>query len=183
MLTNNYKVSLSASMEYEYNSYTSNTFYTGRKCVNVEGKEVYATGYYNGANHSYAGTYGSGRSFVHMGMLSTSKTSLGTVFGNGTAEVTPDDYKLSGDIITGISATSYMSATVEGDVLKKEVVFTITNSNEYDITISECGYIAQMYATNNSYCFLFDHTLLDEPVTIPAGGVGQVTYTITFNIA
>lgn len=55
---------------------------------------------------------------------------------------------------------------------------TITNNNETDITIGEVGIV---YQTGSSYSVLFERTVLESPITIPAGGVGQVTYTIRMN--
>lgn len=117
----------------------------------------------------------------------------GTYFGDGTGELTRDSYKLFGNVITGLAVTSNIKTTRENDIVTKEVTFTVANNNAQDITISEIGIFGgsgKYYpnidsSSTSSYSdyLLLEHTLLDEPVTIPAGGVGQVTYTITFNIA
>lgn len=110
----------------------------------------------------------------------------GVVFGNGTTEPSVDDYWLSGDMITTMTynvAEGY-DVNEDGSVVKK-CTYTITNSGSEPITISEVGYLAE-YSPKDSASetsVLLDHTLLEEPITIPAGGVGQVTYAVTFNIA
>ena len=55
---------------------------------------------------------------------------------------------------------------------------TLTNNNGEAVTISEIYYAKWWY---NSYGYLLDHTVLDAPITIPAGGVKSLTYTIRIN--
>lgn len=117
----------------------------------------------------------------------------GVYFGDGSGVLTSESYRLFGSVITGIAVTSATTATREENTITKNITFTIANNNAQDITIKEIGVIggstlayADMNTSSTSKYsdrFLLEHTLLDEPVTIPAGGVGQVTYTITFNIA
>lgn len=109
--------------------------------------------------------------------------SSGVVFGTGSS-VAPDDYTISGDVISGISYNTAISYFNDGAKAEKTVVYTITNNNETDITISEIGYFEKVPAGKNSSATtysLIEHTVLDSPVTIPAGGVGQITYTIRMN--
>lgn len=55
----------------------------------------------------------------------------------------------------------------------------LVNSSSSDVIVSEVGLIASMGSYNNKdYKCLLEHTLLDEPITIPAGEVGKVIYTI-----
>ena len=98
----------------------------------------------------------------------------GVAFGNGTREPSMDDYTLSGSLVTAFTASALMSKT--GNTIT--VTYTITATA--DITISEIG-LFSLYYSGNRYPFLVERTLLDEPVTIAAGGIGQVVYTITFN--
>lgn len=97
-----------------------------------------------------------------------------------------DDYKLSGNLITAITTTTTVSWD-EDDItgtgsLKAE--YTITNTGSSAITIREIGLIAAAGA-NNSYdtnkCLL-ERTVLDEPLTIPKGGTGRVTYVVECTI-
>ena len=107
----------------------------------------------------------------------------GVIFGDGTGVVSNDDYKLFGNIKTGFSYSSIQEVVrIDNECIKKHI-YTITNGTSEDMTIAEIGYIVQAYADGYYHNALLEHTVLDEPVTIPPGGVGQVTYTITFNIA
>lgn len=106
-------------------------------------------------------------------MTSNGAFNGGTVFGDGTDEVTFDDLTMSGNIITGITATCTATATHDDDGVTIEASYTITNNNSNDITISEIGRI--------TYLMLIERTLLDTPVTIPGGAIGQVKYRTRFD--
>lgn len=113
----------------------------------------------------------------------------GVFFGTGNVSPTIDDYKLSGDVIQNITYSSMDNSTFAEDgsnyVLSR--TYTITNNNETDITIGEVGYFGESYyrgPNSNNYTHIFyllERTALESPITIPAGGVGQVTYTIQMN--
>lgn len=61
-------------------------------------------------------------------------------------------------------------------------IYTITNSSATDITIAEVGLWGYInYAASSMENALLERTVLDEPVTIPAGGIGMVTYSIRYN--
>lgn len=109
----------------------------------------------------------------------------GLVFGDGTTSPTLDDYQLSGTTHSSIGLSTSVGVTYDcaGNV-KKTAVCTITNNGTEEITISEMGYVGYIkQGTTSAYNhYLLDRTLLDSPITIPAGGVGQITYTIEFNI-
>lgn len=114
-------------------------------------------------------------------------TGSGIVFGNGTKEVSFDDYALSGDIFTTFTATSAYTFSNDADGLTVTTTVTLTNTGESDFTVAEVGLYGWQtaYAGNSSatsVCrFMVERTVLDTPVTIPAGGIGQVTYTIRMN--
>lgn len=109
---------------------------------------------------------------------------LGVLLGDGDTPPTPDDYKLAGNIITGFTYTSALNSTVNGTVVTLKAIYTITNTSDTETTIKEIGLLGA--ATNtpneNTSKILLDRTVLDTPVTIPAGGIGRVDYTITFNL-
>ena len=107
----------------------------------------------------------------------------GVIFGTGNATPTIDDTTLSGNLVSGFSYNSSVSAKRGGDGVTITALYTVINNNEEAITISEVALIANLYNNNTQamYKGLLDRTVLDTPVTIPAGGVGQVVYTITFN--
>ena len=107
---------------------------------------------------AYSGTYG------------------GVVFGDGDTPATAEDYKLAGNIITGITANANLTRSINNGVAQIVAIYTITASSE--VTIKE---ITAFTTSGGSDYYIVDRTVLDTPVTIPAGGVGQVVYTITFN--
>lgn len=112
----------------------------------------------------------------------------GLVFGSGNEPATIDDYKLSGDVITGCAYSNAINHSMSDDGSEGAITatYTITNNNDEDITIGEIGLYSEMYwmTKQNTYtCYpvLWERTVLESPITIPAGGVGQVTYTIQMN--
>lgn len=111
----------------------------------------------------------------------------GVIFGTNDTPATASDYKLSGEIISGITASVAKNKNVDAGngVATLSAIYTITNGNSDAITIKEVGLIANAYSSSGNasaeYKCLIERTVLNEPVTIPAGGVGQVVYTITLN--
>lgn len=112
----------------------------------------------------------------------------GVVFGNGTAAESIDSYGMSGDIFTNYTSSNTDSMTYDDSGATRTVIYTLTNNGTEDFTISEIGlmgYACLNYYSNSSKQyynnFLFERTLLETPITIPAGGVGQVTYAIRMN--
>lgn len=103
----------------------------------------------------------------------------GVAFGTGTTPPTLDDYCLSGDMIAGIVASCVFQENSDDSGCTLTMVYTIVNNNSSEITIGEvaafCG------SGGSTKGFMLERTMLDSPVTIPAGGVGQVTYTIRMN--
>ncbi len=115
-------------------------------------------------------------------------TGSGIVFGNGTKEVSFDDYALSGDIFTTFTATSAYTFSPDADGFTVTTTVTLTNTGTSDFTVAEVGLygwhsaFASQTTSSDTVCrFMVERTLLDTPVTIPAGGIGQVTYTIRMN--
>lgn len=104
------------------------------------------------------------------------------VLGRGRTPATVNDYKLENMITSGLSATVSNSVDENGDCTQKLV---ITNTSSGDITIGEIGLSAPFYRSTISSdrgMALMDRTVLDEPVTIPAGGIGMIDYTIKIPI-
>ena len=100
----------------------------------------------------------------------------GVVFGDGDTPATAEDYKLAGNIIKGFTAIANLSSSINDGLAQIIATYTINASSE--VTIKEIAAFAD--SRNGSY--IVDRTVLDTPVTIPAGGIGQVEYTITFNL-
>lgn len=115
----------------------------------------------------------------------------GVVFGDGNVAPTVDDITLSGNPILGLSSSNItISASVvsETTYYEKTCIYTIHNDTGADITIGEIGLFCSFYGQKRQYysdyvqCpYMIERTALESPVTIPAGGVGQVTYTIRIN--
>lgn len=143
-------------------------FYQGlRSQANLPNTYYYPFVKTNGStvNTTFSPSLGSYLSSIQTGYTSKG----GVVFGDGTEPPTYEDYKLSGTPIDGIVATAVHNNGK--NVTELEYVYTITNENSEAVTISEIGIV-----TSTGY--LLEHSLLDTPITIPAGGVGQVTYRI-----
>ena len=122
----------------------------------------------------------------------------GVIFGDGTTPPTPDDYALSGNIVTGINGSRTRQGSIDELGHNNIFTFTLTNTNSTDVTIREVGFLygtslESRYLSSDSSTSLTQTTLnvsmpllvnrivLDEPITISAGGVGQVTVNLRFN--
>lgn len=108
----------------------------------------------------------------------------GVLFGAGTSPATTQDYKLDTPITTGLSIVFPKSLTYAKGASFEDVAVTygVTNISSSEITIAEIGLIVAMLDAESLYDnFLVDRTVLDTPVTIPAGESKQITYTIRFN--
>ena len=120
-----------------------------------------------------------GLSFVR---TASGNNSIGVVFGDGSDPVSADDYCLSGNIIGGIASSASISRVHCAEYAEFTAIYTITNGGSAEITISEIGYYGMLpYSSTAFMSTLVERTVLDSPVTIPAGGVGQITYTIRMN--
>lgn len=121
--------------------------------------------------------------------LTAFTSTIGQVFGTGTTPPTVDDYCVSGSEITNLTFTktvTYGAGTVT-------CTYVITNGNSDPVTIGEVAlftpgsftlYYNYSSGSNKTTFYktvMLERTVLDTPVTIPAGGIGQVTYTIRMN--
>lgn len=114
--------------------------------------------------------------------IALTKTGDGVLFGTGDTPASLGDYKLAGDVIANIAVLINRTYSQAQQSLK--AVYTITNDNSEEITIKEVALNVSVPHNSDNYKneYIIDRTVLDTPVTIPAGGVGQVEYTITFNL-
>ena len=121
--------------------------------------------------------------FVVMKKWAAKISTAGVSFGTGTTPATASDYCLE-----SILGTTQISASVPSTVSysrvdtyeEYSVTFGVTNETADAITISEVG--LPIYSNNSPYPYvLVDRTVLDTPITIPAGQSKQITYTIRFN--
>lgn len=96
----------------------------------------------------------------------------GVNFGTGTTAPTINDYCPAGEKVSTIS----YSVSVERNDTAITAYYTLTNTGTNPITIGEVALMASVNYSN--YLTLFERTVLESPITIEPGGVGQVTYTI-----
>ena len=119
--------------------------------------------------------------FKAMNSWAKSATTTGVSFGTGTTPATASDYCLESILTSTEISVSVPSAVSfsRGDSFDEySVSFGVTNITAETINISEVGLIALPQST---WYVLVDRTVLDTPITIPAGQSKQITYTIRFN--
>ena len=92
---------------------------------------------------------------------------------------------MSGELFTTYTASYTDNIEQDDNGATRTIMYTLTNTGTEDFTISEVGLFGAAYLKHKDYArylnyhVLFERTLLETPITIPAnGGVGQVTYTI-----
>jgi len=104
------------------------------------------------------------------------------ILGNGTTEPTPEDYRLESQITENLSCDN---VSVSRNTTIKTYTATFSNSGTSPMTVTEIGYVSRFvwdytfgdYSFDN---FLMDRTVLDTPITIPAGESRTVTYELSF---
>ena len=123
-----------------------------------------------------------------MNAWATEAEATGVSFGTGTTPSTASDYFLKnilGDTQISVSVPSAVSFSRFDTYDEYSVTFGVTNITAEAITISEVGLTAIPYSyissTNIFKYALVDRTVLNTPVTIPAGESKQITYTFRFN--
>ena len=106
------------------------------------------------------------------------------LLGTGTTAPTADDYCLESQITENLSCDS---VSVSRTTTTKTYTATFSNSGTSDMTVTEIGYALRMCyyirSSSDTYKydnFLMDRTVLDTPVTIPAGESRTVTYELSF---
>lgn len=109
--------------------------------------------------------------------------STGVILGTGNTPATPDDYKLAGDTITTFSYSSNGESKETDKGYECNATYTITNTGTSAFTISEIGFLMPLYTSSSGSDgkMLIERTVLDNPLTIEAGGIGVLTYTIRMN--
>lgn len=109
----------------------------------------------------------------------------GVIFGTGTKEPTLDDYQMSGDHFVDYTASYTLTDDIDDLGVTYTCIYTLTSTASEDVTISEIGLTVPAYKRVASYYmyygFLIERTLLETPITISPGGVGQITYTLRIN--
>lgn len=111
--------------------------------------------------------------------------------GDGTKDVTYDDYKLSGNVVDNRKLTSVSISTVydpDTHKFKRTALFSYTNDGDTPITISEWGLFNNYNSTTSLKESLFSHSsnvqallyreVLDEPIVIEP----RTSATLNFSI-
>ena len=123
--------------------------------------------------------------FNAMKQWAAQSNATGVSFGIGTTPATASDYALESILSNtqiSVSVPSSVSYSQVDTFDEYSVSFGVTNITDATITISEVGLIASIAVPNSeTFYVLVDRTVLDAPVTIPAGQSKQITYTIRFN--
>lgn len=104
------------------------------------------------------------------------------ILGNGTTEPTPEDYRLESQITENLSCDN---VSVSRNTMIKTYTATFSNSGTSPMTVTEIGYVSRFACVYNTVDyiydnFLMDRTVLDTPITIPAGESRTVTYELSF---
>lgn len=99
------------------------------------------------------------------------------IIGTGTGTVSENDYCLFNQC-SNCTCVSASSSTTSN--LTKSYTATFQNNSESDVTVTETGIVGKLYIENNWYKVLLEHTLLEIPVIIPAGGTRTITYVWSF---
>ena len=96
----------------------------------------------------------------------------------GTGNVTPtiDDYKLSGELVTGLNSQS-QSTTANNNSIKFSAI--ATNNTESPVTIKEIG-LGGYYKSNTPFVVLLTRDVLATPVTLNTGD--SKTFSITIDL-
>lgn len=107
----------------------------------------------------------------------------GAIIGTGNTPPTYEDYTLAGDVISTFNYTQVTKKETTDNGVKFTATYSITNTGTEAFTISEIGLQASSSSSSGaSVKLLLERTVLDSPVTIEPGAVGQVTYTINVNM-
>ena len=142
----------------------------------------------SGTAQTFLGTLG--YSAASMGLSTLMKTfatsltgnggyaGLGVSFISGGSTPTADDYITDGTFISGLTVNAEVQSAGNSDGHTFTARYSITNNNANAVTIDEVCLISGVPGDGRYWYVLTDRTRLDVPLTIPAGGIGQVSYTI-----
>jgi hypothetical protein len=129
---------------------------------------------------------------VDTGVRINSYNNPGIWVGSGLTPPTPADYCLESRITSGMSGAVQIDNTyldANGNPQLKMIV-TLTNTGSTSITVGEIGFFQNVQMANNasgsgssSNLVMIDRTVLNTPVTIPAGESAAITYTLKTVIA
>lgn len=161
-------------------SYTTQTYYYGTPAKDVDGNDIYIKPNSNYFPFSSA---------TNTSLIATGDAkNNGVHIGSGTTAPSASDYCLENRISSGISVVNtvilYDGNKDASGNLKSEIIYTVQNTSNNTITISEVGTVVQAFGSvnqgvstgNGNKYVLIDRTLLDTPLVLPAGESGAFTY-------
>ena len=145
-----------------------------------------------GVEHYYKPTMGrnSSTSFITNAL---SNTSFGVAVGSGNTEPTEEDYSLESQV-TGLTGSISVVDTLNSEdfSFKHSLVVTLTNPGSEDVIIKEIGYFGSSGTSEtrggvvgqnlNARGCLIDRTVLELPVTVPAGESAAISYDFIYPI-
>lgn len=106
----------------------------------------------------------------------------GINFGTGRTAPKVTDFRLEEPIDSGLTVTTPSAVSYNRTDEYEEYVATYGVTANETVTISEIGLGAHVQISIAPYKnALMDRTVLETPITIPAGETKQITYTIRFN--
>lgn len=113
---------------------------------------------------------------INLSVSTTQSTGLCICVGTGTTAPTKSDITLNTPI--SVSDISCSSSTNTYSTNNTRIITSIlVNNTASDITITETGLLMDMYVNSYfSYKILLDRTVLESPITIPAGQSRTLMY-------
>jgi hypothetical protein len=187
MFTNNY-------INYKYATFMNESSFNYKDISGTERQSSFGSynDYYSDiGSYIFLGHAGEPPLSVNTATTSGYHTVGGVYFGSGATLPTKDDYCLESPISSDAIKVSSMSKTI----LKQENgqylfigEFIVRNISDSAINIQELGCFSQPFYSRSStgsqtvyYLSLMERTVLDEPITIPAGESRLVAYKLVFN--
>lgn len=120
-----------------------------------------------------------------------SVSAAGIQVGSGNTPASENDYQLDSTITnSSLTGSVNVSRVIEDGKLYIIFDLTITNVSADAIQIHEIGYFQYLSSgttqagtsVSSSYCFMLDRTVLDTPVSVPAGDFATIRYKIGCSI-
>ncbi len=117
---------------------------------------------------------------------------FGTYFGTGKTPATVNDIVMESpisidsndealaDILVQSPGIEGLSVVVNDDYTQLAATHYLTNQTSKPIELTEVGLYGKFKNENSIKPFLLDHTVLQEPITLPPGVTVPVTYEIKF---
>ena len=149
--------------------------------INDAGVQVYySMPYASNTNGRYYPAVG------HINSAVRAETIPGIMVGTGSAQPTGNDYRLQSPILDNGSESNLITFSLDANNNPEATILVpFTNTSSDSVTIREIGYVenvrcsASSGGTSSSYHrILLDRTLLDAPLTVPAGGTATITYVL-----